>query len=79
MASPGQMASVNPIIFSCPSFIHTYFTKAYSGDTETLTKALQKSISSAAATTSSNNFESAPSTPAVATGAPLGSDQEARH
>ncbi|XP_030463585.2 calmodulin-binding protein 25-like [Syzygium oleosum] len=59
MASSDHMASVDPTwIFSRPSFIDPWFTEAYSRDTETLTKALQKSISSSAATataTTSNN------------------------
>ncbi|XP_030525839.1 calmodulin-binding protein 25-like [Rhodamnia argentea] len=57
MASSDHMASVDPWIFSRPTFIDPWFTEAYSRDTESLTKALQKSISSAAATTTttSNN------------------------
>ncbi|KAF8007102.1 hypothetical protein BT93_K1184 [Corymbia citriodora subsp. variegata] len=65
MASSDHMASVDPWIFR-PSFIDTWFTDAYSRDTETLTKALQNSFSAAAAaaaattaaaptTTTSNN------------------------
>lgn len=55
MASSDHMASVDPWIFSRPSFIDPWFTEAYSRDTQTLTKALQKSFSSAAATTTTSN------------------------